>query len=402
MPLLLRSSLPTPAVVVLLCGLLLSGCNDLPTDVGSDLVPGTDTLYLQSSTSTLLMTDAGTRSEREPFYNSTYMLFGKTSDSEARMFVELVNYPDLGAPDSFTVISSELLLQPEAYIFGDTNDRLVDLRILELQQEWSAQATWDSIWAPDGSSTYYSDAQTPLATFSATIDTANTTLAVPIDLAATKRWLDLASDSATSGQVFGMVLLPRNTASIRQFRNLNDTRQAIQLRVVWKHADSTEPDTTLISSVAASFVNTPIPQETELVTQGAHQHFASFRVQVDSLDEFAILLGARLHLKADLSRSQIGRFGIDEVLGVRFRSSGGEELTMVTRGTADGEYTFDNIVPILQRLRADGGTGTIWIVPVDNYALWRMNRLWFHPTTASDPNVQATLSIVYTIPTVLQ
>lgn len=395
-------SLQTLAAAVLLCGAFLVGCNDKPTDIGSILVPGTDTLYATSSTMTNLLVSTGTESIREPIYNSTFVLFGKTPDSEARLFVEFINYPDLGNPDSFAVVSSELLMYPEEYRFGDTLDGSMSLKAFELQQAWSAQATWDTIWADDGSTPYYSESQPAMADFSTTIEPSDTIVRVPFDLEATKRWLTLGADSAGIKELFGLVLLPTNSASIRQFRYQEDLEQKLRLRVVTKHADSTEPDTSFVSAVVACFVDTPAPQENEQIIQGAHKRYASFEVRIDSLPEFAILLGSKLRLTVETNRSQVGTGGLDEILSLVYRSDDGDQVTLVTRGNGQGVYEFNNIVPLLQVLRENGGVGTVLVTPTDRNEFWRMNRLWVYPTTTQFETLAPFMTLVYTVPTVLQ
>jgi hypothetical protein len=400
--LLQRHSPQVLAAMLLLCCLFVTGCNDKPTSIGAELVPGTDTLFATSSTNTELLSASVTVSERQPLYNSTFVLFGKAGDSEGRLFIEFINYPNFGSPDSFTVVSSELLLFPEEYRFGDTTTGSFSLKALELQQVWSAQATWDSIWAADGSTAYYSESQTPVAELSTTIEASDTIVTVPVDLLATKRWLTLGADSATKDQLFGLVLLPAETGAVRQFRNLEDISQKMRLRVVTQHADSTEPDTTLVDAVVACFVNSPDAKADEAIVQGARIHRIALEVRIDSLPEFAIMLGSKLRLTADKNRSTLGTYGLDEAISVRYRSKDGNLLTVLTSGNGEGLYEFPNIVPLLQRIREDGGVGTVEIGPADKYELWRMNRLWFYPTAASDPSLRPFMTLIYTVPTVLQ
>ncbi len=390
------------AAVVLFCGALLVGCNDKPTDVGSILVPGTDTLYATSSSMTNLLVSTGTTSIREPIYNSTFVLFGKTQNSESRLFVEFINYPDLGDPDSFSVVSSDLLMYPEDYRFGDTLDATMSLKAFELQQAWSAQATWDSIWAEDGSTPYYSESQPLMADFSTTIEPSDTIVRIPFDLDATKRWLTLGADSTGVQELFGLVLLPTNTSSIRQYRFQEDLETKLRLRVITQHADSTEPDTSFINAVVAAFVDTPEPVENEQIVQGAHKRYASFEIRIDTLPEFAILLGSKLRLTVETNRSQVGTGGLDEILSLVYRSDNGDQVTLVTRGNGAGVFEFTNIVPLLQVLRENGGVGTVQVTPTDRNEFWRMNRLWIYPTGTSDESLAPFMTLVYTVPTVLQ
>ena len=203
-------------------------------------------------------------------------------------------------------------------------------------------------------------------------------------------------------ELFGLVLLPTNSASIRQYRFQEDLETKLRLRVVTQHADSTEPDTSFIDAVAASFVDTPEPEDGELIVQGAHKRYASFEIRIDSIPEFAILLGSKLRLTVETNRSQVGTGGLDETLSLLYRSDDGDQVTLVTRGNGAGVFEFSNIVPLLQVLRENGGVGTVLVTPTDRNEFWRMNRLWVYPTTTPDAPLAPFMTLVYTVPTVLQ
>jgi hypothetical protein len=392
-----RSSLIT-ATLAVLCLTVLTSCNDKPTDIGSELVPGTDTIYASSTVTKDLLRQIGTKSERTPIYNSTYVLFGKTSDSEGRLFVEFIQWPKIGHPDSVVIVSSELEMTPQAYVFGDTNEKTLSVVAYELQQVWSANATWDSIWASDGSTPYYSTAQQAVAQFSSPIQT-DTVVRVPIEVEATKRWFSIALDSTSSEELYGIVLLPTNTASIRQFRNLRSNQQIMRLRVVSRRNDTASLDTNLVEAAVACFVNTPPAPEGETVVQGARIHSVKYEIRIDSIPQFAVIAGSRFIVRVDNNRSSVGNLGSDEVLGLSYTGKNGSVLTMSTRRDENGVFEFHDIVPLLQRIRRDGGIGEVELVPVDTYYTWQMNRMHFH-TMAEDSALRPYLSVVYILPNV--
>ena len=389
-------------MLLTVCAVLLFSCNDLPNEVGTELVPGTDTLYSVSSLTIPIIISGTTSTLQTPLYNSPKVLYGKTADSDARMFIEFVNYPKLGAADSFEVISSELIVKPEPYRYGDTNDLTLSIHAYELKQIWSAQATWDSIWAPDGSTQYYSNSDAPVATFDQQLAITDSTVYVPFDLVATKRWLVLGSDSATKDQLFGLALIPESGTSVRSYRNLLNNKQEMKLRVVYKHADSTTNDTAFVEAAVAYFVHTPNSSDsTEMLVQGAQIHRTQLTIQIDSLDEFAIIIGASMSVHVDLTASNLGVYGLDELLTMIYSRTDGSKITYTTRGTADGEFVFPNVSSMLQFIRKDGGTGTVTIEPEGENRYNRMNRLKIFGLQADEQHRPA-LHIVYTIPTVFQ
>ena len=383
------------------CCILLAGCNEKPTDIGSSLVPGTDTIYVTSTTTQDLLGNFETKSARTPIFNSAFVLYGKTDDSEGRLFVEFVGLPEFSNMDSVEILGSDILFLPQPYRFGDTNDRTLSITAYELQQAWSAQATWDSIWAEDGSTVYYSEGQTPVVQFNQQLTDMDTTVAVPIDSGAMRRWLTIVGDSTSMEEIYGMVFLPTAGSSINQYRNLEGNQQVMQLRLITKTVGDTTIDTNFVEAAIGCFVDTPDPEENELLTQGARIHTLSFDVAFDTLPDFAIIVGAKLRLDVDENNSTLGTLGVDELMTVSYTSPDGSGVSISARGTDTGIFEFSNITPIMARIREDGGKGTLELRPSDIYEIWQMNRMRFHGL--SDPeNVRPYLSLVYIVPSVFQ
>ena len=387
------------ATLFLLCMTILTSCNDKPTDVGSDLVPGTDTIYAESTVSSELLKLIGTKTERSPIYNSAYVLFGKTADSEARMFVEFIQWPDVGHPDTFELISAELEMFPQAYVYGDTNDVTLSLSSYELQQVWSANATWDSIWASDGSTSYYSTGQPPVAQHSVDIQDGDSVVRIPFDLTAAKRWLTVGMDSTSTSELFGLVLLPENNGSIKQFRNLDGNTQIMRLRVVTRRNDTSALDTSFVEAAVACFVDTPVAADGETLVQGARVHTTQYEIRIDSLPPYSIIAGSRFVVTVDMNNSSVGNLGADELLALTYVPKSGNNITLVTRRNEWGVYEFSDMVNVMQRIRSDGGVGTITIGPTDVNLSWRMNRLRLHGLN-DDATVRPYLSVIYIIPEV--
>ncbi len=380
----------------------LSACNDKATDIGAVLVPGTDTVYTITSADKPLLDTLQTLTQRVPLFNSQYVLFGKTFDSEARLFIEFLNYPSLGDSSAWHVVESHLQVIPQAYVFGDTLNTTIGMRGYNLSKVWSAQATWDSIWAPDGSTDYYSTASPPVVDASISITSVDSINYIPFDVNATRNWLVAGADSATRvNTLFGFVLLSTNTSSIRQFRNLNGQSEVLLLRVITQHKDSALPDTNWLRGAVACFVDSPPAQPDELVVQGTRIHRSSITAHIDSLPEYAIIVGATFVVELDEVRSQIGSLGPDELLQLTYTAADGSLFRYTARINENRQYVFDNISAAIQRIRSDGGTGALVLYPGSQYETWRMNRLVFH-TEATDSSKKPKLTILYTVPTVFQ
>ncbi|MBN9400841.1 MAG: hypothetical protein J0I17_11750 ['Candidatus Kapabacteria' thiocyanatum] len=383
---------------------VLAACNDKPTDLGTDIIPGTDSLYALSSITVPLVDSVVLTPKQSPIFNNTYFLFGKTDDSEARLFIELVNYPsNLPPATDYDVVAAELMMRPQYYIYGDTNDRTLAVEAYELQKEWDPQATWDSIWTSSGATSYYSTGTPQVCSFSKTlVDTADSLVYVPFDPVAAKRWLTKGVDSTLRKELHGFVLLPSSGSSIRQFRNLNGQNQIMAMRFIIRHKDSTDNDTTYMESVVACFTNTPVPQPGELVLQGSRVYRISMYVDLNALPRNAIVLGATARVNADPAASKAGRGGLDELLKCEYVPPSGTALSTTTRRDDSYGYAFTNMGFIFQLiLRNADRKGTILISPEGSSEFWRMNRIRLHGANA-DTTLRPRVTLIYTVPKVLQ
>lgn len=381
----------------------ISACNELPTDLGSDIIPGTDSIFsLASDSAGGLLTSKGTHTERQPLYNTPYLLFGKTKDTEARLFIEFINYPAVKDPSEWDVVESSLEMYPQRYCLGDTTSSTFQVRGYNITQSWSSQITWDSVWAADGSTPYYNATGTPVCDAVGTVTHTDSVVRIPFNNDETKRWLVIGADSARRKQeLFGIVLLCPTVSSIRQFRNFDGSVQKMLLRVITKHRDSTSPDTLFLMSSVAGFVNSPAASENEMVIQGARIHSTQFGVNVNGVPEHSVVVGATFRVSLNMAQSVVGNEGPDEILELRYTPANGRQLRFQTRITSANEYVFPNISAIIQHLRANGGSGTIELLPADSYVTWRTNRLVLHSLTDSEDG-KPKLTILYTVPTMLR
>ncbi|MCU0329558.1 MAG: hypothetical protein MUC47_01095 [Candidatus Kapabacteria bacterium] len=393
-----------PACLIVILWTVLTSCNDKATDIGNGLVPGTDSLYVVSSAdSSHILDSVVTILERPRLFNNTFFLLGKTDVDDARIFIEFVGYPNLGRPEDYEVLASDLLMIPDAYKFGDTTDNTMAFSVHELTRLWTPTSTWDTIYAPTGQTDYYNPTSTPIASFSKSLTAQDSVVPVPFDLAATKRYLTWGVDSALKKQLFGLVMLPTSGRQIRLFRNSRSAQQVMKLRVITKHKDSTANDTTFVESVILNLVHSPTAAVNVPTTQGAQGHKIAFDVNLQSLPSNAIILDATLSLTYVKDASRIGNLGMDEVLRASIVPQG-SPITYEYRSFVDAStqrYDLRNLAAPLQLLlRQANKRGRVRVAPDDFREFWRMNRQVYHPLSA-DPSLRPKLTIVYTVPNVL-
>ena len=393
---------PTLALLAVL--VTITACNDAATDLGADLVPGTDSLYAASSLEQQdLLDSVFTSLDRQPAFNGTFVLLGRTADSEARMFVEFINYPTFGAADSFSVVQADLMMYPQPYVYGDTASRTFGLTGYELQQLWAPSVTWDSIWAADGSTTYYSTAQKPICTFSKEITATDSVLAVPLDPEAAKSWLVKGADSASRSELFGLVFLPTAGSTIRQFRAFNSSSSVMRLRVATRKLGRDTIDTTFIEAAIAGFLNTPTAPTNELIVQGAQVYRTQCDIDLSAIPAQAVIMSASLRVTMDTTVAFGGNGVRDEVLRLTYTPMGAlSPLSISVRGDDSTKtFRFANLASLVQDMMRNGRKGTFRIGPDGGNELWRMNRLRLFPMSA-DSALRPRFNVIYTVPSVIK
>jgi len=392
-------------LALLCCALLLAACNDKATGIGSEIIPGSDTLFTATSSLDSLITSATTTQQRVSIFNNTYALLGKTADSDARMFVEFIGWPTFFQDTApVKVLSAEMRIVPATYVYGDTIDKRLTYSIYELQQTWAPTATWDTIWNAAGSSTYYSTSQPTIGTFDRSITSADSSgFYTQLDTALIHRWLVLASDTATRTQIKGMVLHPTSGTTIQQIRALDSKNVPLTtLRLVYQHRDSTTPDTINVQSAVACFVNTPIPAPEGIVVQGAHIQQASLKISLASLRPSALIMNAALRLTLDQASSVLGNSGVTEVLRLNYSTfQGGSQSYFARYDSTQGQYLFVNLAPALQDMARHSVAGTFTIRPDGVDEFWRMTRVAIKPWSA-DTSSRPRLSVIYSVPKVIR
>lgn len=394
-------TLPTLAFLAVV--LTITACNDAATDLGADLVPGTDSLFAASSLEQPLLDSVFTSLDRQPSFNGTFVLFGRTSDSEARMFVEFINYPTFGSADSFTVVQADLMMYPQPYIYGDTASRTIGITGYELKKLWAPSVTWDSVWAADGSSSYYSTTQQPICSFTKDLASTDSVVAVQLDPIAAKSWLVKGADSAARSELFGLVFLPTAGSSIRQFRAFNSSSSVMRLRVATRKLGRDTIDTTFIEAAVAGFLNTPSPAPSALVVQGAQVYRSQFDVDLSAIPPQAVIMNATLRVTLDTTASSGGNGVIDELLRLTYTPAGSSSpLGITVRGDDSTKtFRFGNLASLVQDMMRNGRKGTLRVGPDGGNELWRMNRLQLFPMSA-DSTRRPRFNVIYTVPSVIK
>jgi hypothetical protein len=388
---------------LVLAGIGLTSCNDLPSTPGSSFITDTLTTVILSSADTTLITKAYTGPVQVAMTNggdkasTNIFLLGQTPTAKSTVFIRFNLVPDsVNTLQETEIISASLKLQPLKYTFGDTVSNQLKFTVSKINTVWTPAATTDTLLKGN-----FLGEQ--LQSFSGTIPLGDSVNPVRIplpDKASLHHWLYV--DSAK----YGFALTPdAGSTVIRQFSLIGIgevSRASAAIELVYKRSGSDKIDTVDIPS---AFVNTfveslaPVPDEHLLVQSGALYRSHLF-FDMSMIPALATIHKAELVLPWDPTTSLLGTSGAPATLNAYFATdttllSTDGSHAVGTRRTDVNEYLFPNIGSAIERWMREGrNNGLILYMPVSS-ELREVTRLSLYGVNHPDSTKRPRLTIIY-------
>lgn len=389
----------------ILCLLVLTACNDAPSIIGSEVIDPTDSTFAASlekvtSDSLPMFSGDSTLTERIllPLRSSIAgpVLLGSTSTSEARVLLSFATdelailardtidwdsfitkvdttingkdttidrittirkcVKDAILQDSLFISLAQLRINGDAtpYQFGDTLDNGASFGVFELAKNFSAVATWDSVYDATGNTTLYNPYSIPVGQYvnttlmptldesignpnSAfrpdiyTINESGIPLArISIDKEYIKRLFKLGTDSAGREKIYGLALHPLGMKSIVRFDG------AISLQVNFRKLGTTAlPIIRRFALTTFNMVQTPAASADEAVIQGGRKHSARVMINLDAVDSTAVIFDGEFSFPIDKDRSVFGTNVHDQGVVVYSPLENADTVVFAARISAD-------------------------------------------------------------------
>lgn len=362
--------------VSIVCMSFISACNDAPSIIGSEVIDPTDSTFAASlvkvtSDSLPMFSGDSTLTERLllPLRSSIAgpVLLGSTPTSEARVLLSYAtdefallatdsvdwnvfttkvdttingkdttverttkirkSLKDAILQDSLFISLAQLRINGDAapYRYGDTTDNGIAFAVYELQQNFNAFATWDSVYDANGNSSLYSPYTVPVGQYvnstlmplldeslsnpnSAfrpdiyTINESGIPLArIAMDKDYIRKLLRLGIDSVGRSKIYGLALHPTGMSSITRFDG------TITLQVNFRKLGTESlPWIRRFALTTFNMLQTPAAAADEAVIQGGRKHTARVMLNLDPIDTTAIIFDGELSLPIDKNRSVFG------------------------------------------------------------------------------------------------
>ena len=158
--------------------LMIVGCNDRFSPVGSDFLSDTVGVFTVSTDSAALFTSTKSYHRKissNTLFNNGVVYIGKSGDLEAFTLLRMINIPDtLSQLNAADIVSATLKLEPIRYTFGDSAANMLQFSVVKVTKLWRPTATLDTI-----TQDYFDSKQ--LASFSGTIPLQDSVAAITMD-----------------------------------------------------------------------------------------------------------------------------------------------------------------------------------------------------------------------------
>jgi hypothetical protein len=297
--LLLIALLTTAALVV-------SGCVEEPSPVGSRLIPDSDLLRIDTASARSVGSSNGVRI---PGPSPIRWIVGQANGVEAWGLVRFLTLPDTFR--NVTILGAELRVRVNYHIGEPAGTWSVAIhRIL---QHWGVDSlTIDSVKAAG----FYELAPRSSFSASAIADTAD--LFLPLDINLVHRWLDPSID--TTFQNHGILLRPTNGTAAKGFvkGNTEAFQQRPLLIVRYRRAGAAQPDTARLVGTVEAFVAQPKNQTwksdtSRLFIQSGVATRSTVEFRIENVPANVSIHRAILELTLDAASSRLNTYSTDSL-----------------------------------------------------------------------------------------
>lgn len=383
--------------------ILLSSCNELPTELTFPLLY--DTISIQAVSSDTINFFLGSKSIYSPskIFNTGAIFVGATNGFRA---ASLVRFTESNLPDTLTWLTEDriyninLELIPNRYVLGDSISPNFSFKVYLIKEHWTNKVTWDSLfndWTPNSRMEL-----TPIGSFSGNFALKDTmdTVFIPLQTSFILDWLQKNKDSIP---IWGILLAPDPSCNIiYQFKSQYITDFVVprpRLTVRYRYKDESTRIWHIYSAIDASVVDVPKLQDTNaLVIQSGYSYWTSLTFDVSKIPLFAGIHYAELELTIDPSGTIYGNSGIDSVfMGGFFEHRSLDTVPLVSfAGYRNGnKVIFPKVsTPIEIWAKGEQG-GKLYFYPYYWNDVRSLNRTSFYGLNASDPRLRPKLKVIY-------
>jgi hypothetical protein len=318
-------------LIVIISLSLLQACMEDPNPVGASLLPGSDLLKIDTTT-TPSTTNASQKTVPNPGLPNR-LLIGKSADYESWGLLRFVSIPD--SLVLINVIDASVTLRA-SYHFGDSLAPF-SMTVHRVLSSWGTDSlTIDSLKA---TGFYETAAQTNVSVGSIG-DTA--TVSFPLDTSMVRTWVNAALDTVTTN--FGVLLKPTNSAVIKGFESGISPTTAFRPQVMIRYSrpgltrvDTAFVNTSIVAYAAFTSNTAWLSDSSHIFVRNGLAYRGSIGFDISNVPAGSPVHKAVLEMTLDPAASKLNSLTTDSLFAYFVSSDG-----VLTNSYALGEPTFVN------------------------------------------------------------
>lgn len=383
--------------------IIISSCNELPTELTYPLLYDTVSIHALSSDTINFFVSSETIYSPSRIFNTGAIFVGAYNGYRAG---SLIRFNELNLPDTLDWLTSDkiysvdLQLIPNRYVFGDSISPNFSLKVYLIKEFWSNDVTWDSLfndWMPNNRVEI-----SPIGSFKGSFVLKDTmdTVSIPLRTSFVIDWIQKNNDSIP---IWGILLAPDPSCNIiYQFKSQYVSEFAIpkpRLTVKYRYKDETTRIWYINSAIDASIVDVPkLEDKHSIVIQSGYSYWTSLTFNVSNIPLFSGIHYGELELTIDPSKTTYGNQGIDTIfVGAYYENDTlGTDPLVTFYGFRKGDKVIFPKVSTPIEIWAKGKrTGKLYFYSYLWNDLRSLNRTCFYGLDANDPRVRPKLKVIY-------
>ncbi|MCX7909852.1 MAG: hypothetical protein N2560_10125 [Ignavibacteria bacterium] len=390
-------------IISLFFGKILTGCNELPTEITYTMLYDTTTVLPITSDSVKFFVGGQSKYVFAKIFNTGSIFIGGWNGFRA---ASLVRFKESNLPDTLLWLTPEridsvkLVLPFGNYALGDTVNPSFSFRVFLIKQYWTNQVTWDSIfndWTPNQRID-----PIPIGSFSGKIKLTDSTTEVSV-LLQKDFILDWLKKNKDSVPIWGLLLAPDPSCNVihqvsAQFITESTVKHP-KLTVYYKYLDGNNRIWYINSAIDASVVDVPkVDTLNSFVIQSGYSFRIALNLDVSFLPRFSAIHFAQLELTIDTTKTIFGNTGLDTVFtGGYFGSNPLDSVPVISflgRRIGNKVYFYKVSSPIELWLK-DTSKGELVLYSYYWNEVRTLNRIVFYGLDAPDPQKRPKLKVIY-------
>lgn len=379
----------------------LSSCNDLPTDLGYNLIQDTLNVKVITSDDTTIIVGTEIPKYAPSAVNATKILCGNSNGIKALSVFRFGNIPDsLSYLKESDIISAELFLFPSRYALGDTLNQNYSFSVKKVEQYWSVSSDWDSISV---AGFFGRD----IASYSGSIPLKDTMekITINIDKKMIPEWFKLRTDTNAAVINWGIALIPDDGSNVvHSFGGEGVSATATNspvMKIVYTNSNSKIDSVFLYTGLNASFIKYPKFNDNDIVIQSGLDVRTNLSFDISMIPQFSGISKMELLLTLDTTKSYFGNLKAKTAFRIDFVSDstgprGSYYYYAEKTDTLSNVFKCVSVTSAAELWNRFSGKGKLQIRAVDFESQFqRLDKMVFYGNDCPDPKKRPKVKIIY-------